>query len=252
MNDNIKKIIYTQQIKLYENSKVKDINQLTFPKNLQKVLFLSPHYDDEVISCYGALKKHSERKDLIHIVYITDGSASKMSGLSINKLKRIRKREAREALYYIGNKIKIYHFNFVDGKLKVDKKIINKLYNQILKNNYNYIYTPTLNDKHNDHRITTKALKIILKTYNKKTKVIMYEFWTPLINPNAYVSVDDISDLKKLSIECHETQMKFLDYSNLALEINKVRGKQIGENRCEMFEVHQKDSFLNLFNRFEE
>jgi hypothetical protein len=67
-----------------------------------KVLVLSPHPDDDVIGCGGALLRHREGGHHVVLIEVSDGSASRSGGLLPDAMARQRAREATEAAHELG------------------------------------------------------------------------------------------------------------------------------------------------------
>ncbi len=63
----------------------------------ERVLAISPHPDDEVIGCGGALLQHAELGDQTSVLTMTDGRDSKAAGVSQEETARLRRAEAENA-----------------------------------------------------------------------------------------------------------------------------------------------------------
>jgi LmbE family N-acetylglucosaminyl deacetylase len=61
-----------------------------------RVLVIAPHPDDE-IGCAGALLLHARAADAVHVLYVTDGRASRSFGLAPDEMAAQRKQEAAAA-----------------------------------------------------------------------------------------------------------------------------------------------------------
>ena len=128
-----------------------------------KVLILSPHYDDDVLCCFGAMMKHVQQGSQIHILYITDGSASQNSGLDSDELCKIRKKEAENALFMYFPTVLPMYYNKKDSEFISSEEDIFRFSELLEKEKYNYIYCPSIIDTHSDHKQTYNLLKQTLK-----------------------------------------------------------------------------------------
>lgn len=99
---------------LLNKTAISTLTEATFSQG-GNVLILSPHYDDDVISCFGAMTKHYEQGAHLDILYLTDGTTSKDSGLTKEELHKIRKVEAANAVNTFFKDVNLEHFNHEDG-----------------------------------------------------------------------------------------------------------------------------------------
>lgn len=201
-----------------------------------KVLIVAPHFDDDVLSCFGAIKEHMKTGSEIDIVYVTDGSASKNSGMNSHYLSLVRKEEAKKALKRIKSITNIMCMDLKDGKLAITEKEVEKLIFIISARKYNYIYCPHYTDTHNDHKEAYKLVMNAVKRVRFDIIIRYYEFWYPLKNPNIYIDISDEWTEKIDAINCHKTQMLYLDYIELVEKLNSIRGIQVGCKYAEIFE----------------
>lgn len=232
---------------LLKRTKVEEMKELLIEDDFKRVLVLSPHFDDDVISCFGAINAHVNKNHKVDIIYITDGSASEESGFSKEDLMQLRIKEARNALEIISCKIGVYYLNKVDGEFKPDDAVVEYMGKLIMENKYDVIYCPHMKDGHRDHRMTALLLKMVLEKVSICPMILFYEFWLPLDNPNCYIPINELEEKKRQAILCHESQIKYLDYAKLADMVNLYRGKQIGVESCEVYESMLKEEFLEKY-----
>lgn len=247
MSTTTQKMVEFRLDSLLKRTKVKEMKELLIEDGFKRVLVLSPHFDDDVISCFGAISAHVSKNHKVDIIYITDGSASEDSGLSREELILLRKNETRNALEIISSKIDVYFLDEVDGEFQPAAAIIEYLGKFIVENKYDVIYCPHMKDGHRDHRMTALLLKLVLEKVSISPIIIFYEFWLPLDNPNCFVPINELEAKKRQAILCHESQIKYLDYAKLAYMVNSYRGKQIGAESCEVYEAMLKEEFLEKY-----
>lgn len=201
----------------------------------ENVLILSPHFDDDVISCFGALWKHKQHNAEVDIIYIADGSASLNSGLENHELPKVREKEAELAINTFFDNSRLFKLNKKDGHVKVSDQNVDWLCELILDKQYKYIYSPHISDTHSDHKETFSFLKRAIEKSHYKCAVRFYEFWMPLKNPNIYVDICDCEKEKDASVSFHKSQLAFIDYVELAKIVNSYRGTQAGVKICEAY-----------------
>ena len=86
-----------------------------------------------------------------------------------------------------------------------------------------------------------KVIKKALKKKHSNAELIEYEVWTTIRKPNIKIDISDVVDKKRYAIECHNSQVKELDYAEMILGLNSYRGKSRGCNYAEMFYSQKKD-----------
>jgi LmbE family N-acetylglucosaminyl deacetylase len=150
-----------------------------FSKRNNKVLFISPHVDDETIGAGGTLLKHAENGDSIVCIYIADGGGA-VSTLDKDSLIQLRKKEAEKIKDIVGMK-KLYFLGIPDGQVFVKDEYIDKI-NSILKaEDPDIIYTPFLLDGHIDHLNSTRILIESIRQWdNTFENIYMYSVNTPI------------------------------------------------------------------------
>jgi len=230
-------IIKKRLVKLLKNTKTDDMRPFHWHKKKLKVLILAPHYDDDIISCGGIMQKHCQRHDLLDIVYFTDGSDSKASGLDKHDLISCRRMEAEKACLVIGEDINTIHLGQTDGKLEYSNDLVKILEDKIKKENYDRIYFPNPNDMHRDHLIVTTILSLVLEKMGFSCELVMYEFWNPLENPNRFFALDDFEETKLKALAKHKSQLKYANYIELVKELNYYRAENLKLKSCEAFMI---------------
>lgn len=225
---------------------IEDAMPLTWINEKMRIIILSPHYDDEVISCGGVLSQHYKRGDQCEIIYFTNGNASKYSGLTQGELSRVRKNEAERGLRLIGD-FKTYHLGYFDGFLRLDDNTVNDLKQILKKNEYHRIYLPNPLDAQSDHKMVGLILLDVLEGINFNGELYIYEFWNPLSNPTHWVELKEGEKLKEKALEEHKTQLKYTDYVRLMKTLNSSRGDYLNMGSCEVFQSVSKDELKSIY-----
>src|SRR5699024_5757584 len=126
----------------YSFFKIGDYKEEVFSQKGNKVLFISPHVDDETIGAGGTLLKHAENKDKIICVYMADGGGA-ISSLDKESLISLRKKEASKIKNIVGIE-KLYFLDIPDGQVMVKGEYINKINCILEEENPDIIYMPFL------------------------------------------------------------------------------------------------------------
>ena len=197
-------------------------------KQNEKCLVIAPHPDDESLGCGGLLIKYAKQCD---VVFLTDGRfgiKNANAGDAIN----IRQNELKQAMSYIGvNSYK--QLDIIDTKVKYS---LNKL-NKLNLNRYDYVFIPNKYESHLDHSSIYKRVKLLL--IFSKTKIVLYEVWTPLTKPSHILDLSDIIDMKKELISFYKSQLNNRDYINGIMGLNKYRGMQYKKKYAEAYYIEK-------------
>lgn len=232
--NNLRKFLGSASVSLAVKSKFK----LEILKNPPrgKVLVLSPHPDDDIFGCGGALALHQKNNDQVKVIYLT------------SKLKR--KNEAKKATKAL--KISDIEFwGFREGNFSAAKNTSQKLIDLINNFKPKLIYCPSFTDPHPDHFEASAMLFLSLKKLPLKTSnsisILLYEIWTP-IYANRLIKIDSVINIKKTAISCHKSQMKERGYFDAILGLNAYRAGMFSVGHyAEAFTALTPELYIKLF-----
>lgn len=187
--------------------------------NVEKILILSPHPDDEIMGCGGTIYKYHEAGTDVHIVYITDGSF----GITDRDIES-RKREAL-AIKEIVPKVTQYFLDFKDSRLfeSIDS-LQNKIGILINEIKPNLIFTPWILDHHDDHVVVTTALANAIKPGIPEMIISLYEIMSPIFG-NHSVNISSEFETKKALLNCYSSQVHRYNISNISTTLNAFRAE---------------------------
>lgn len=214
---------------------------MQFRKQKMRILFVAPHYDDEIIGGGGILAKHQQREDNCDILYLTDGSAANINRIPPWELQKIRAKEAQAALDTLG-RLNIYSMGFPDGMLADKREYAARIKRSINLNQYDRIYLPALQDGQKDHSAAYKLIQKIMPS-GFIGEVYLYEVLYPLVTPNTYFVLEDLAEVKYTALSQYKSQLSLTNYAELSRKINRLRGKEVGELYAEVFEKMQPQEF---------
>lgn len=129
------------------------------------VVYYIPHQDDEILNFGSSIYHHVQAGHTVHLVLLTDGSATvvgKRLGLTKEEVTKARNREFFRSATILGiHEDNIYYVGHKDGELTVEQsKQVMKEFAKKYPSASHKAYTYT--DWHNDHRNSGLALKELL------------------------------------------------------------------------------------------
>lgn len=240
------------------------------------VLVLSPHMDDEVIGCGGALRRHALAGARIRVVYLTDGSrgsaefaersARELSAEDSGALERAReltatrKDESRRAAEVLGLPSSVgqgsgdlVFLDEPDGELGPSSATIERLVALVEELRPRVVYVPSVLDTHEDHWASNLALNACLRAARLDEQALtvrQYEVWTPLV-VNAVVDISAVIEEKRRALESFESQKPQLDVVRMTLALNQYRSiyQSAGSGYAEAFWQSSVDAYRELMAR---
>ncbi|HGG59153.1 MAG TPA: PIG-L family deacetylase [Gammaproteobacteria bacterium] len=120
-------------------------------------IVFAPHPDDETLIAGGAIAMKRARGTPVTVVYMTDGSASK---LKVDDVVALRRREAIAACAALGvDEADIVFLDFPDGDLEASSGAAAESVFRLLTDRAGFeLYAPFRDDGHPDHEATTRAV----------------------------------------------------------------------------------------------
>jgi LmbE family N-acetylglucosaminyl deacetylase len=174
-----------------------------------RVLVLAPHIDDDVIGAGGSLRKHVLAGDDVKIVYFADCTDERI-------------REAEAAADVMGF-VNLEFLGYQSKRLLKDDRIPARLAGIIEQCAPDFVYLPSLFDRHNDHIALNHHLAALGKKHRYGFTVCAYEVWTALV-PNLVIDITGTIDAKKEAISRYKSQLESNDWLDAAVSLNRYRG----------------------------
>jgi len=204
---------------------------LNFKENT-KCLLLSPHADDETIGCGGTILQYPSFFD---VYCLTNGfkGIKNYPDLTYEDRIAIRKKEFTEAM----EKAQVNYYYFFED---IDDKRLVMRYDRFKTINiseYDYIFIPNLLDQQRDHKAVAVLLNELLKDkpHKKDVKIVMYEVWSALALPNAFIDIENTIEDKMKLLETYKSQNETRDYLGTIRGLNLYRGLAINRKYVEAF-----------------
>jgi len=191
----------------------------------KKIIFFSPHPDDDAFSSGAFLYSLSKKKNKILTFYLTlSPRGVPFSHLSEKEKREIRKKEAKESSKILGTKPIFLELD--KPSFEISEKNI-KIIAQILKKEKpDFIFLPSKEEIHPTHK---KCFYLIKKAIEKvKLKGFQewrFEVWSPIPRPNFIFFFDrKLMKIKKEAIKKHSSQIKRINLEKAAEGLNLFRG----------------------------
>ena len=211
------------------------------------VLVVAAHSDDEALGCSGTISKHIEQGDSVHLLFMTDGVASRSAKVN-NKKKRLT---AAQGVAEILGVDTLTNLNFPDNRMDSIPllDVVKEIEDKISQVQPEVIYTHHIGDLNIDHQITHKAVITACRPQPDFCVKEIYAFevlssteWqTPGVEsfcPNMFIDITDYIDIKKQVLKVYSAEMHQTPHSRSidnAIRLNAVRGNSIGVDYAEAF-----------------
>lgn len=188
----------------------------------RRVLVLAPHPDDESLTCGGSLILHTQNRDPVKVVYLTDGAQGNLTGEdSDQSYVALRRREAAEACRILGIS-DIAFWSEPDRGLGVTHEIVERLSSLLDEYRPGLVYAPSPQEFHPDHQATAQLIWRAIERANVETRVAFYESNRP-IHINHLVDIGGVIERKRLACNAHRSQLRHHPYTELATALSRYR-----------------------------
>lgn len=128
------------------------------------IAIIAPHMDDEALACAGLVEK-LDSKEIVHVIYATDGMMSPAPVLSRDGpvprgLGQLRALEAKEAMTKLGVPSDNLHFlGFPEANLGAHRKRLQDvLLNRLRALDPDHLFVPFRFDRHPDHLVINQIV----------------------------------------------------------------------------------------------
>lgn len=209
-----------------------------------RVLVFGAHQDDESIGMAGAIYKHTARGDAVKVAFMTDGSGGALD-VDPRELSAMRDKEAVAACGLLGVS-DVEFFRFKDGHLRHEYETVTRVGQAIRSFKPDRVYAHHADapvgqdslDHVNTYRIVADAIfraqysnyPELGKEIWKTPELYAYEVYYPMHEPNAFLDITDVVEIKKKAIGLHRSQTAAQPYWELAgLTLNRWRGLSSGQ-----------------------
>ena len=212
------------------------------------VIVVVAHADDEVLGCGGTIARHIFQGDVVHVVFMADGVASRAQN---NPVELQRRNQARdEALRILG--VSLWHaLDFPDNRMDSVPllDVVQALEPIIERVRPERVYTHHNGDLNVDHRVTHQAVMTACRPMpgSSVREILAFEVmssteWaTPGLSPfmpNAFVDIKDYLPKKLEALAAYHMEMRPEPHSRSVAHaevLARHRGSCVGLEAAEGF-----------------
>ncbi|MFN9708066.1 MAG: PIG-L deacetylase family protein [Burkholderiales bacterium] len=192
--------------------------------DVDHVLVLAPHADDEILGCGGLLARLAQRGSHITVLLLTD-SGGYFSGQDRLDYARLRFEESKAAAAIIGIK-GLRALDIYDRHLGHTPKALMEIVRAIQEAQPALLLAPGPSEIHPDHsaaaRLALTALDWLAQHALPIPEFWQYEVGQPL-QPNCLIDITPVVEIKKQAMQCFPSQIKQQDYVQHILALNTYR-----------------------------
>ena len=191
-----------------------------------RVLVFAPHPDDETLGCGGAILHHTANSHSVKVIFLTDGGrGDSLNKYQVEEYLSIRENEAKNACKVLG--ITDYKFCRIhDRTLGSCPSHFELIKNEIDKFRPEIIYVTSPFELNPDHRASAHLVWHAIDALKPNLDLAFYEVSTPL-QPNTLIDITPFVQQKFKAAACYPSQMSVIDYSALAMALNRFRSLTI-------------------------
>jgi LmbE family N-acetylglucosaminyl deacetylase len=205
------------------------LNWSSKPYQVQEstTVVFAPHQDDETLGCGALIARKRQEGRPVHVVFITDGSASHLGHprFTPDELKTLRRQEAREALRRLGVESCAIHFldepDGTLGHLSAERRsaLIEKLTAVLHVVRPNKVFLPYQRDGSSEHDAAFELICTALNRAAVPCDVWQYPVWA-WWNPHALLRLaflgrdcckqanEDFGAAKSRALNCYASQVR--------------------------------------------
>ena len=184
-------------------------------------LVLAPHPDDEVLGCGGAILRHVEAGDPVHVVVVTDGGHREDFGSDPDVYIAQRQQESRDAATLLGYGAPTF-WGLPDRGIEYGERLVSRLVTTICSIEADLVYAPSPLELHPDHRTLGMAAAEAIRRCGRVCRLVLYEVSAPL-RPNLLLDISDLIERKRAAIACFASQLARQRYDDHILALNRFR-----------------------------
>lgn len=195
-----------------------------------RVLVLSPHPDDEVFGCGGALADLAARGAALDVVLVTDGAAGASDEASRRGIAAQRAQESRAALALLGGGT-VHEGGLPDRGLGARALELEGLVaTWLARTAPDLVFAPSPVETHPDHRAVANALLAVARRGAAdpgaaalgRATVAFFEVSQPF-RPNFLVDITPVLERKRAAVRAFASQAAERDYASFVDGLNAYR-----------------------------
>lgn len=201
------------------------------------ILAIGAHFDDIELGCGGALAKHVANGDNVYAYVATKSGFTNHQNIEIRS-DAIASLEGENAMKILG--VKLIKGNFDALKIEFNDDLNLDIIKIIEDKKIDLVYSHWMGDIHHDHQAVARAS---LHSCRHVPRQLMYRsnwYHSNLeFKGNFYVDISNFWEIKKKSIEAHQSEMERTGKKWIEFFHNEAKnaGQRIEVKYAEVFEV---------------
>ena len=201
------------------------------------ILAIGAHFDDIELGCGGALAKHVANGDNVYAYVATKSGFTNHQNIEIRS-DAIASLEGENAMKILG--VKLIKGNFDALKIEFNDDLNLDIIKIIEDKKIDLVYSHWMGDIHHDHQAVARAS---LHSCRHVPRQLMYRsnwYHSNLeFKGNFYVDISYFWEIKKKSIEAHQSEMERTGKKWIEFFHNEAKnaGQRIAVKYAEVFEV---------------
>lgn len=187
----------------------------------------APHPDDESLGCGGLIARKRRNGQRVHIIFVTDGSASHLghSRLTPGDISAIRHQESRQALSILGVESAAIHFlDEPDGTLALVRgerraELVARIARLLTSIKPTEVFLPCCPDASTEHDATAGFVAEALRQIDARPDVWQYpvwSWWSPVLllertlftSARCRVPTEDFAPVKRRALDHYRSQIE--------------------------------------------
>jgi len=173
------------------------------------VLVVAPHPDDEILGCGGAIARHAERGDPVHVVLVTRGEAGGEGDARLDESRRAAARLAG------ADAVTVHGLGVPDGRVAQAGDVAARLGERLAAVHPRVVYAPSPFEMHPDHVASLVALCDALARGDgwhegQPPRLLLYEVNTEAV-ASFLLDVTPVADRKSAALRAFASQLGTID-----------------------------------------
>ena len=216
--------------------------------DVNRVLVVAPHGDDEVIGCGGSVARLAKRGAQVTVVVVTERERSAAERADPAERFEAESRRAADVLG-IGE---VVHLGVPDRDVRSDRALLTALVGAIRRTRPDAGFLPHPGERDEVHAaVSAAALQAVWMAASPyfpeqgeavapADLVLGYEVWTPIAEPAFVQDISDVLAQKVEAMRAYESQTAVTDFPAAIQGLAAYRGAMLGGTAfAEAFSVHQ-------------
>ena len=214
-------------------------------RDASRILLVSPHPDDEVISCGGVLARHGHKIDVLCV-----NSAGVNYGEHQPSAERVAEERIRQ-FYAVMERAgvhdawiaKIWGIPPMLRQIEAHREAYKRRFDF---GSYDVILVPGAHDDHREHRYVANWLipRILLDTGHRESLLVLrYDAWAPLEQANCFVDISKVMDKKRELIQLYTAGRDGRHWEYISA-LNQYRGRHLNCAYAEAYQILTAEQYL--------